>query len=289
MPEFKRILFPTDFSANADYALHHALQLIDLHDCEVVVQHVVSSYFEKHPHWATLFDVHEIERHMDAYVSREMERAVPRGLDRNLVFRTMISEGRAAEEIVEAAEREQVDLVLMGPAKGTVTPAVIREAGRPVLSIPSSREAELPKSLSRILVATDLAPSSGRVIDFAVDLKERIDSELVILHVVELTKTLKFAITEGHLMDAPERMKDWAEDQLRNLIPDRYLDDRSVRRMVIAEGYASDRISDAAESLDVGLVVMGAHGYGPVRRHFVGTTADKVLAGLARPVLTVRV
>jgi nucleotide-binding universal stress UspA family protein len=51
---FKKILFPTDFSTNAAKALAHAIRLADFAEGEVIVQHVVTDYFEKHPHWATL-------------------------------------------------------------------------------------------------------------------------------------------------------------------------------------------------------------------------------------------
>ena len=65
MVGFKKILFPTDFSANADKALAHAVRLAEFDSGEVIVQHVVSDYFEKHPHWATLFDLHEIVNELE--------------------------------------------------------------------------------------------------------------------------------------------------------------------------------------------------------------------------------
>src|SRR5262245_28811055 len=61
MVGFKKILFPTDFSPNADKALAHAIRLADFDKGEVIVQHVVGNYFDKHPHWATLFDVRELQ------------------------------------------------------------------------------------------------------------------------------------------------------------------------------------------------------------------------------------
>jgi nucleotide-binding universal stress UspA family protein len=42
MVAFKKILFPTDFSPNADRALAHAIRLADFDGGEVIVQHVVS-------------------------------------------------------------------------------------------------------------------------------------------------------------------------------------------------------------------------------------------------------
>lgn len=290
MAEFERILFPTDFSASAEHALHHALRLIDIGEAEVVVQHVVSSYFEKHAHWATLFDVHEMQKYMDMYVDQEMKKAVPKELQGTLKFRNLLSEGRAAEQIVAAAEKEKVDLVLMGPAKGAVTKAVIRGTARPVLSVPEAKGGEEPlQRVSRILVTTDCSPNSRKVIDHAIALKTRLNCNLTILHVIELTDTLKFAIRQGHFLDASSKMKEWAENQLKNLTPHELLSDPSIERVVLDEGSAAARISEVAEAKDAGLVVLGAHGYGPVQQHFVGTTADKVLSGLTRPVLTVQV
>src|SRR5262245_55378052 len=73
----KKILFPTDFSPNANHALLHALQLADFHNGELIVQHVVSDYFEKHSHWATMFDVHEFQKSMDCYVEAGMASELP--------------------------------------------------------------------------------------------------------------------------------------------------------------------------------------------------------------------
>jgi hypothetical protein len=48
MDGFSKILFPTDFSKSASRALENALCLTGVHD--VIVQHVVGTCFEKHPH-----------------------------------------------------------------------------------------------------------------------------------------------------------------------------------------------------------------------------------------------
>ena len=81
MVAFKKILFPTDFSINADKALAHAIRLADFDGGEVIVQHVVGNYFEKHPHWATLFDLHEMQKYMDTYVDAHMTKILPKDTD----------------------------------------------------------------------------------------------------------------------------------------------------------------------------------------------------------------
>lgn len=150
---FKRTLFPSDFSKGADHALQHALRMADVVKGEVVVQHVVSTYFEKHSHWTTLFDIHEMQKYMDMYVETEMARVTPQEVQGDMTFRNVISEGKPAQQIVDLAENEQVDLVVMGPANGAVTGGVVRASTRPVLAVPLNGNGVEPlRKVSTLLV-----------------------------------------------------------------------------------------------------------------------------------------
>ena len=283
---FSRILFPTDFSQNANHALENALCLTGVR--EVIVQHVVSTYFEKHPHWSTLFDIHEAQKYMDMYVDSEMAQ-VPMRAKEDIAFRSVISEGKPAQQIVELAEKERVDVIVMGPAKGVVTDSVIRASSRPVLAIPPSDSELRPlQKISKILVATDFSPYSKSVVDYAFQLKQLIDCELFLLYVIEFSNAVKFGIRQGRFTDAVSKMRTWANNQLKNLTPDSFVKDRSVHWLV-EEGPISNKIAECAGAYDVSLVILGAHGYGPVERHFVGTTTNKVLAKLSLPVLVVKI
>ncbi len=150
MGGFSKLLFPTDFSENANHAFENALCLTDVRD--LIIQHVVTTYFEKHPHWSTLFDVHETQKYMDMYVEEEMAK-IPRRTQGRVTYRGVISEGQPALQIVELAEKEKVDAIIMGPAKGVITGSVIRASSRPVLAIPHSNSQLRPlQNISRILV-----------------------------------------------------------------------------------------------------------------------------------------
>jgi nucleotide-binding universal stress UspA family protein len=270
MSGFSKILLPTDFSKNANHAIEHALWLPGVQD--VIVQHVVSTYFEKHPHWATLFDIHETQKYMGMYVEAEMARSV-------------ISKGKPAQQIVELAEKEKVDAIVMGPKKGVVTAQVIHAAGRPVLIIPE-RDSQF-RPLHKVLVTTDCSLYSKMVVDYAFQLKQLINCELYLLYVIEFSNAVKFGIRQGNLTDAESRMYAWANAHLENLTPTQYINDDSVHRLV-EEGPVSDTIAETAAAYGVNLVVLGAHGYGPVEKHFVGTTAASVLSKLGRPILIVK-
>src|SRR4030095_513384 len=107
MGGFSKILFPTDFSKNANHALENALYLTGVR--EVIVQHVVSTYFEKHPHWSTLFDIHETQKYMDMYVETEMAK-VPKHAQEDINYRTVISEGKRAQQIGELAGKDKEEV-----------------------------------------------------------------------------------------------------------------------------------------------------------------------------------
>jgi nucleotide-binding universal stress UspA family protein len=287
MLALKKILFPTDFSTNADRALAHAVRLANFDSGEVIVQHVVDTYFEKHPHWATLFDLHELQKYMDMYVETNMAATVPKGSNKVRV-RTIISKGKAAEEISALAERERVDLVVMGSAKGVVSNQVIRMTNRPVLAVSCRQPGRADdQPIKKIVVATDFSEHSTKVVQYAFDLKEAFDATVYMLYVIETSRAIEFAVRQGHFTATIDRMREWAKNELMNLTPIECISDPKVIRLVEC-GSAGDTIADVAFEVGADLTIMGTHEYGTIHKHLLGTTTDKLLAKSATPVLTVK-
>jgi nucleotide-binding universal stress UspA family protein len=289
MVAFKRILFPTDFSPNAEKAMAHAIRLADFSDGEVIVQHVVGDYFERHPHWATLFDIQETHKSMDGYVAANMRRILPKESG-NVRLRTLISKGKPAEEIAAVADREKVDLVVMGSARGVITNKVIRLTNRPVLAVSAAQqkpgEVGLQK-LTKILVATDFSDHSKRVVQYAFDLKRVFDATIYMLYVIETTHAIEWAIRQGHFIHGLDKMREWAGNQLLNLTPDDFINDPSVIRLV-ESGAPGETIAKTASDVGADLTILGTHDYGTVHQHLLGTTTDKLLTRTSTPVLTVK-
>jgi nucleotide-binding universal stress UspA family protein len=291
MVTFKKILFPTDFSPNANHALRHAIQLADFHKGELIVQHVVSDYFEKHSHWATLFDIHELQKYMDGYVDAEMAKTLSPGDTADITIRRVISKGKPAEEIAALAEKEMVDCIVMGSARGVTTGQVIRLANRPVLAISTAVGMYDPGKVSkvdRILVATDFSEHSKRVVQYAFDLKRIFGSTIYMLYVIEPQKAIEFGIRQEHFTDATEKMKEWALNQLVNLTPDEFIDDPKLVRIVELGG-PSDRIAEVGREIGADLIILGAHEAGLMRKYVLGTTTGELLDKTAVPVLTLKV
>src|ERR1051325_3251605 len=110
----KTVLFPTDFSTNSTNALLHAMQLTRFRG-DLIVQHVVGNYFDRHRHWTTLFDVHELQKHLDFFIEEEMSRTLAQ-LGESISVRGVISKGNPAKEIAPLAKKDLVAPFVMGSA-----------------------------------------------------------------------------------------------------------------------------------------------------------------------------
>ena len=288
MGPYRKVLFPTDYSRNSEHAFAHAVRLTEFQKGELIIQHVVSDYFERTPHWVTLFDLRQLQLHLDAFAQQEMTKTLL-SVGEKITVRSVISRGKTADEIAALAEKEKVDLIVMGSAAGSTTNAVIRATNRPVLAISYHLETStLSGSAGHILVATDFSEHSRKVVRYAFELKKAFDATIYLMYVIETTKAIEFALKQGHYTDATDRMTEWAMNQLLNLVPDEFLNDPTVIRLV-ETGNASERIATAAREIGIDLTVLGTHEYGAMHRHLLGTTTDKFLSRMESPLLAVKV
>jgi nucleotide-binding universal stress UspA family protein len=234
-----------------------------------------------------LFDIHEMQKFLDGYVDSEMAKALPANAE-GITIRRVISKGKPAEEIAGLAEKELVDCVVMGSAKGVTTGKVIRLTTRPVLAVSSKSVVDIrARKIQRILVATDFSEHSKKVVQYAFDLKRIFDASLYMLYVIETPKALEFGLKQGHFVDTVNKMREWATNQLINLTPDEFVNDPSVIH-VVDNGSPSDRIADIANGIGADLTILGTHEYGVVHKQLLGTTTDRLLSKTSVPVLTLK-
>jgi nucleotide-binding universal stress UspA family protein len=146
----------------------------------------------------------------------------------------------------------------------------------------------LSAGLRSILVATDFSDHSKKVVEYAFGLQRAYGGTIYLLYVIETTKEIEFAFKQGHYTDVGERMKEWAMNQLLNLVPDESLNDPRIVR-IVERGNSSERIAAVARDLAVDLTVLGTHEYGTTHNHFLKSTTDKLLSRLESPVLAVKI
>lgn len=151
---FKRILFCTDFSENADFAFDFALeQARHSPDCTLTLLHVIPEPDAQF--WRTYVDeVENVEdkgrKDMEDRIKEAYAARVPVGLK----FQVEIRTGIDYQQILEFAKEQQVDLLIIGRQGrssigkvffGAVTEKVVRKSRCPVLVVPLSFEAKEAK------------------------------------------------------------------------------------------------------------------------------------------------
>ena len=153
--QLEKILMPTDFSACANSALAHAVDLAEHFDAELHLLHVVVLHQEDPYSPGQAFPgLEELHLRMEEAASHEMQLSIdaPRAAGLRVV-ETQARHVAAAPAILDYADRENVDLIVLGThgrrglrrfLLGSVAEEVVRSARCPVLTYRESKERNLP-------------------------------------------------------------------------------------------------------------------------------------------------
>lgn len=169
---------------------------------------------------------------------------------------------------------------------GSVSAAVVRESACPVLVVREGPSAG-PR-IERILVGFDATEGAWKAVAAAAELSAGTEASVTLIWVLKPSWPMP---AQGLDLLSPE-VNDLAGT------PERQELDEARRRIEAAGGkvattgfelgQAPDRLLALSETLDMDLVVVGAHGKSPVRRLFLGGTSDRITARSTRPVLVIR-
>jgi nucleotide-binding universal stress UspA family protein len=143
--KIERILWPTDFSSNAEKALPYIESLVDQHNAEVHVIYVIED-IAHHESWYGEFGKERIDELMEwanKSATRRLEQICSKYLDGCPLYIRHIAVGDPAEEILKLIEKEQVDIVVMATHGekgkfpfGSVTEKVLKNSPVPVTTVP---------------------------------------------------------------------------------------------------------------------------------------------------------
>jgi nucleotide-binding universal stress UspA family protein len=282
MPDFlKKILWPTDFSDEAQDALTQAEQLAKTFGAELLALHVVPE-FPVSLYNSVISVQGELVRRIDVIKNDARDRLVQLGEERDGSFRPLIREGNAAKEILAAAEEEGADLIVMGKKGlsalekmfiGSVANQVLRHSRVPLFL---TKKMSGPLQFDKILVPTDFSEFEEVEREYAWRLAKGFDAELVFLHVLEL-----------HDHEFPPRMLDEMLDTVTDKLKSRKKrekEDLMITEDVTRALNASLGIVDYAEAHHCDMIVISTCGPGAVERFFLGSTTEKVISYSSVPV-----
>jgi nucleotide-binding universal stress UspA family protein len=304
----KTILVPLDGSALAEQVLPSVQMLAPILGARAHLLRVVSEaeryslliYDEGGERFATqrerqLHSWEMLRQQAESYLAPLAQRLRGAGIETSFE----VHPGAPAEIIVQAAEREQADLIAMAShgysgikrwALGSVTDKVVHATDVPVFVVRGTEAApEGERSLKRILVPLDGSALAQQALPLAAKLAANTRAELVLL-----------TVATPPILDAPELMSSSSRyDDMLVGLQDRIMTElggladelrqQDVRVTPVAvNGFPADMIIDVAERRQADLIVMATHGYSGIKRWALGSIADKVLHAATTPLLLVR-
>ena len=155
--QIKKILYATDLSKNSSYAFLYATDMAKRHNATIVILHAI----ELIPPYAEVYTgmtdemkwkqqeemVEEIKKHLQNFCKKAEAQIGPPCVE--LISKILIPRGHPPEEILNAAEEEGCDVIVLGTHGkgflahtflGSVSNAVLHRTHKPVFVIPLPSE-----------------------------------------------------------------------------------------------------------------------------------------------------
>lgn len=285
MPNFlKKILWATDFSDEAQEAFLYASYFANCFKGSLVALHVVPD-LSPVLYKSSYIIGEELGKRVGS-LKREAKKKLEKvSSTKNASFKIIVKEGSPAKKIIETAEEENVDLIVIGRRGlsaveklflGSVANQTLRNSSVPVL-ITKKRKQKL--EVKKILVPTDFSTQEEMERDFAWKLAQGFDANLTLLHVLELHDYEFSPRVLDEMFDAVmERLKKRKK---------REKEDIKVEEEVTRAINAAIGIVDFAETHKFDLIVMSTYVQSKLERFFLGSTAEKVISYTHIPVFAI--
>jgi len=301
MTAFKRILCPVDFSEFSRHALDEAIAIAHLYDGCVTALHVFPIAISADPFGGlpefqpfTLTDRHR------AHILRQLsDFAVSEGAEARRITVALREGTDIHAEILEAADRMNPDLIVMGThgrsgfqhvMLGSVAEKVLHKARYPVLTVPRRAPDAVPRGpvpFARILCAIDFSECSLAALRHAISLAADTGARVDVLSVVQLIPM--YETMSGVPLYYPGLLSDLKADIWKRLnsVVAEAAPEIPVERIVTV-GSPHREIVRVASERNAELVLLGAYSHGPIDHMFFGSTTNHVVHQARCPVLTVR-
>jgi len=255
-----KILVPVAFSARCEGAVQYAEALACHFHAQLMLFHVVSPI---PTYWCpdAVVMSPEVTEEAVEQSKAELDRFLADGLKGISVAR-IVEEGDPAQQIVEFAHNQNVDLIVMpthgyGPFRrfllGSVTAKVLHDACCPVWTGPHMEQAPEYQKISfrRILAAVDLGPHSRAVLEWAAGLAREYGADLDIVHAIPAS-----TVSVGGFYFDPEwrtHVVNEAHDRISYLQSDL----GTKGEALVETGEVAHVVRAAAEESQANLVVIG--------------------------------
>ncbi len=299
---YQQILIPLDGSKLAEKALPYAQDLAAKFDCKIILLNVrlpaedpyhpaLEQYLEKMANTLKR-DIHNQKTEKNRHVEIDPVTVNTSDLVRH-----------AAEDIINYAAREKVDLIAMAShghsgikhwALGGVSDKLLHISNIPVLLVRANTDEH--NGFDKILVPLDGSELAECVLPHAQVIGIGYNcSRVTFLRVVE--SLLHSAqgesdgggnvYTEKEVQEIEYRNEDVAKKYIRQ-VAEKVGFKRSIIHTEVLSGNVAETIIKYAENNDIDLIIMSTHGYSGMSRWTLGSISERVLRYSGLPVLLIR-
>ena len=298
---YEKILVPLDGSELAEVVLPYAEELAGRLGSEITLVNVLIFFSESAPDLYLRLRQYYIEK-MVENTREAAERYVKKPQGKAIKVESRILLGNPAEEIVEYANKEDIDLIVMAThgrtgisrwALGSVANKVVRATKRPVGLIrakgarPDVRQKGI---LNKALVPLDGSKEGEAVIPYVEELALKLKAEVILLQVLSTSYQAITAERYGYVSYTAQQMesdKAFARNYLEK-VGARLKRKGMTVKSEVRLGIAAEEIIKLADEMYADVVAMSTHGRSGIGRWVFGSVADRVLHEGNTPLLLVR-
>ncbi len=301
---FKKILVPLDASELSEIALPYAEELAAKLGAQVTLLHIgtPADGTDKSGHKAYIDKVTaRVARHLTKSPGEKAK------LESKIIELPGLIANPAAE-ILDFAEKEKVDLIIMAThgrtgisrwALGSTANKVARASVCPLLLIRAGAKKPGKAGLGKILVTLDGSKPGEAVLPYIEALASGLKSQVSLLYVVEpLYHVYPYAEGLGYYGTAGVVRVPYTEEEMKPTreVAEKYIKDvneklstKGVRtNYAVRMGSPGEEIIKVEGEMRPDLVVMSTHGHSGFGRWEQGSVTDKVLHAGSTPLLLVR-
>lgn len=277
-PTIRTVLCPVDFSTLSDRELAVAVELCETFGARLVLHH---NRDLAPPAWTRAWEweqTHALAEDVEARADQHMNELLAR-IPKSVAAEAVISRGLVVPVLLHLVDQLPADLLVLGShgwateEHASVADRIIESCPCPVLTIrdcqgeaPCLRLRPADGGVPVLLVPTDFSDSGDRAVRYAFDLARQLSVRLHLLHVAPKDDAGKLEASRG-------RLAAMVPADLAGRV------DSSVET-----GRVTDALVASALRLEPGVIVMGRHARGVVRRFFTHDHAQDMLHRARCPV-----
>jgi nucleotide-binding universal stress UspA family protein len=294
----KTVLVATDGSEPAARALTFAIGLARKHGATLVLctsvdtSAAISSCASPYG-----FDAGRAIQALEGAAREILVRASATATVAGVAHATMLLSGSAAAAILDCAEAERCDAIVVGTHGrgavkrlflGSTAADVLRRSNVPVFIVPPHADARFALAAGRVLVAVDASEPGDAALNFAESLAQSEGASLVLCTAVDTRDLVSKASDYGY--DGRPLLSDMR--QSADAVLERASEHAAARHVTceqsVVNGEPAGSIAAAAAVQGAGMIVIGTHGRRGLERLFLGSVAEGVVRQAAVPVAVVR-